>query len=142
MAMEAHVFFRGKLPSKTALARAMKELGFPLSIAPARGSLERQRGHMTMNLRQEETGVEFDVFEGRAAVEEIAAQDAAKVDPTFERSANFRWTGEDETVAAWCAAAALAKMTNGVMFDDEEARLLSPMPQSAWPERFSRRLKR
>jgi len=28
MSMEAHVFFRGKLPTKAVLSRAMKELGF------------------------------------------------------------------------------------------------------------------
>src|SRR5262245_37690293 len=29
MSIESHVFFRGALPSKAALTRAMKELGFP-----------------------------------------------------------------------------------------------------------------
>src|SRR6266508_6097725 len=68
MSMETHVFFRGTLPSKAALSRAMKELGFPYSIKPATGSLEEQNGFMPMLLRREETGVEFDVF-GRDAVE-------------------------------------------------------------------------
>ena len=44
MAMETHVFFRGTLPSKAALSRALKELGFPLAIKPATGSLEQQAG--------------------------------------------------------------------------------------------------
>jgi hypothetical protein len=35
MSTETHVFFRGKLPTKAALSRAMKELGFPFSIKPA-----------------------------------------------------------------------------------------------------------
>ena len=125
MAMESHVFFCGKLPTKAALTRAMKELGFPLAVME-RGSLEHQRGSMAMKLRQEETGVEFDVFDGRANVEELAAEDAGKVDPSFDRSANFRWVGEDETVAAWCAAAALARLTDGIVRDDEEGKLLSP----------------
>src|SRR5205085_8303126 len=64
MAIETHVIFRGKLPSKAALQRAMKELGFPLSIKPATGSLEQQSGFMPMLLRRgEETGVEFDLFD-------------------------------------------------------------------------------
>ena len=37
MSMETHVFFRGKLPTKSALSRAMKELGFPFSITPSTG---------------------------------------------------------------------------------------------------------
>ena len=122
MSMETHVFFRGKLPSKAALSRAMKELGFPYSIKPATGSLEQQSGFMPMLLRREETGVEFDVF-GHDAVEEFAD---AGVDPSYERVANFRWGGDfQEAVAGMCSAAALTKLVNGVVFDEAENRLLS-----------------
>ena len=95
MAVEMHVFFRGKLPNKRELSRAMGDLGFPLSIAA--GSLEKQRGFMPMKLRSDETGVEFDVFEGRVVVEEIGGKD---VDPQFERSANFRWGGDEDEMLA------------------------------------------
>ena len=122
MSMETHVFFRGKLPSKAALSRAMKELGFPYSIKPATGSLEQQNGFMPMLLRREETGVEFDVF-GHDAVEEFAD---AGVDPSYERVANFRWGGDfQEAVAGMCGAAALAKLVKGIVFDEAENRLLS-----------------
>ena len=122
MSMETHVFFRGKLPSKAALSRAMKELGFPYSIKPATGSLEQQNGFMPMLLRREETGVEFDVF-GHDAVAEFAD---AGVDPSYERVANFRWGGDfQEAVAGMCGAAALAKLVDGVVFDEAENRLLS-----------------
>jgi hypothetical protein len=122
MSMETHVFFRGKLPSKAALSRAMKELGFPYSIKLATGSLEQQNGFMPMLLRREETGVEFDVF-GHDAVEEFAD---AGVDPSYERVANFRWGGDfQEAVAGMCGAAALAMLVNGVVFDEAENRLLS-----------------
>ena len=50
MSTETHVFFRGKLPTKAALSRAMKELGFPFAIKPATGSLEQQSGSMPMAL--------------------------------------------------------------------------------------------
>jgi hypothetical protein len=122
MSMETHVFFRGKLPTKAALSRAMKELGFPYSIKPTTGSLEQQNGFMPMLLRREETGVEFDVF-GRDAVEEFAD---TGVDSSYERVANFRWGGDfQEAVAGMCGAAALAKLVNGVVFDEAENRLLS-----------------
>jgi hypothetical protein len=123
MSMETHVFFRGKLPSKAALSRAMKELGFPFSITPATGSLEAQKGFMPMKLRGEETGVEFDVFGDRVAVEEFAD---VGVDASFERRASLRWGGDfQEAVAGMCAAAALAKLIDGVVFDEAEDRLLS-----------------
>ena len=122
MAVEMHVLFRGKLPDKKVLSRTMRELGFPLTVAA--GSLERQRGFMPMRLRREESGVEFDVFDGRDAVEELAGKD---VDPGFDRSANFRWAGsEDEMLAGLCAAAALAKLVNGVVLEEQEGKLLSP----------------
>jgi hypothetical protein len=128
MSMEINVFFQGKLPDKKALSRAMAELGFPLTIKA--GSLERQRGFMPMRLRRAETGVEFDVFEGRAAVEEQLAdiEDIAvsDIDPHFRRSANFRWGGgADEMLAGLCGAAALAKLVDGVVFDGEAGKLLS-----------------
>jgi hypothetical protein len=53
MATEMHVLFRGKLPGKAALTRAMYELGFPLSIRPATGSLEQQSNFMPMRLYRE-----------------------------------------------------------------------------------------
>jgi hypothetical protein len=126
MSMEMHLLFRGKLPSKAALTRTMKELGFPFSIAPPGGSLEQQTGFMPMRFRRDETGVEFDVFDGRADVEDVAGEHADKVDPSFDRSANFRWGGDEmEMLAGMCAAAALAKLVDGVVVEDEEGLLLS-----------------
>ena len=123
MSMEAHVFFRGKLPTKAALSRAMKELGFPFSITPSTGSLEQQSGFMPMKRRGEETGVEFDVYSDHAAVEEFAD---VGVDAGFERRASLRWGGDfQEAVAGMSAAAALAKLMSGVVFDEAEDRILT-----------------
>jgi hypothetical protein len=123
MSTETHVFFRGKLPSKVALARAMKELGFPFSFIRATGSLEEQSGFMPMKLRREETGVEFDVYGDRSAVDEFAD---VGVDPSYERRASFRWSGDfQEAVVGMCAAAALARLVQGVVFDEAENKLLS-----------------
>ena len=124
--MEMHVLFRGKLPSKTALTRTMKELGFPFSITPPAGSLQQRTGYMPMQFRRDESGVEFDVFEGRTDVEDVAGEHASSIDASFDRSANFRWGGnETEMLAGMCAAAALAKLVNGVVIDKSEGLLLS-----------------
>ena len=123
MAEETHVLFHGKLPGKAALNRAMKELGFPVAIRPATGSLEGHSGYLPMVVRHEESGVEFDVFEGRDAIEELAGKD---VDPRFQRSGSFRWGGdENEMLAALCAAAALAKLVDGRVLDEAENKLLT-----------------
>jgi hypothetical protein len=123
MSMETHVFFRGKLPSKAALSRAMMELGFPFLIKPATGSLEQQNGFMPMLLRGQETGVEFDVWSDHAAIVEFAD---VGMDQSYERVANFRWGGDyQEAVAGMCGAAALAKLVDGVVFDEAEDKLLA-----------------
>jgi hypothetical protein len=123
MSMEIHVLFRGKLPSKAALQKTMRELGFPFSIKPATGSLEQQKGYMPMLFGGEETGAEFDVYDGREAVEEIAGED---INPHFDRVASFRW-GADERdgAAALCSAAALANILNGMVFEEHEGRALT-----------------
>jgi hypothetical protein len=120
MSVEISVLFHGTLPAKAKLTRAMKELGFPLTISPPAGSLEKQSGFMPMRLRREETGVEFDVFTGRADIEDMTQDLAVDIDPRFDRSANFRWGGdENEMLCGMCAAAALAKLVNGVVLDDD-----------------------
>jgi len=123
MALEIHVFFRGRLPSKAALSRTLKALEFPLAIRPSGGPLERHKGLLPMRLRGEETGVEFDMFEGREVVEELGGK---KITRAFDRSANLRWGGDENAMtAAFCFAAALAKAANGVVFDAEAGRTLS-----------------
>jgi hypothetical protein len=123
MSSEIHVLFRGALPHLKDLTRAMAELGFPFKVRYAGGSMEQQSGFMPMWFRRDEIGIEFDVFEGRAAVEELAGKG---IDPRFDRSGNFRWSGDDdEMLAGLCAAAALAKLVDGAVFDEQDARLLS-----------------
>jgi hypothetical protein len=121
MAMEVHVFFRGELPSKPALTQIMQELGFPLSITPSEQSLEQHTGYMPMLLHGKETGVEFDVFNGRLAIEDdIGRERMGEIDPGFDRCANLRFVGDwNEVICALCGAAALAKLVDGVVYDEE-----------------------
>jgi hypothetical protein len=112
----------------------MKELGFPLTISPSTGSLEKQSGFMLMRLRREETGVEFDVFNDRADIEGLTRDLAGDIDPRFDRSANFRSGGdENEMVCGLCAAAALARLVNGVVLEDGEP--LSVEQAIAWAKK-------
>ena len=123
MSTETHVFFAGPLPSMRAFQKALKQLAFPFRLAEQSGSMEERDGYMPMRFRRDDTGVEFDVFEGREAVEEFADLD---IDPAFDRVANFRWGGDlVEAAAGQCGAAALAKLVGGIVFDEAEDRLLS-----------------
>src|SRR5262245_2137906 len=130
MAEEMHVLFGGPLPDTAALGRAMKELKFPFSIAPPANSLEQHSGLLPMRLRREETGVELSIFEGRAVVAELAEHG---VDRGFVRVASFRWSSdESEMLAALCAAAALAKLVNGIVREEWDGRLLQPDEPAAF----------
>ena len=123
MSMEMHVFFHGELPTREALTATMQELGFPFAIEPQDELLDEHAGFMPMTYRGIETGVEFDVWSNRADIEEIAGAD---IDSSFDRMANFRWGSVPlEGAAGYCVAAAIAKLTGGVTFDDVEGRTLT-----------------
>jgi hypothetical protein len=122
MADEIHIIFRGKLPSRAAFNRAIKSLGYPVSLVDQKGPLEGQSGFMPMRLFREESGAEFDVFEGRDAVDELEPG----VDPNLDRRASFRWRGSlDEAFLGYCGAVALARLTGGVILDEAEGRLVT-----------------
>jgi hypothetical protein len=123
MSMETHVFFTGSLPSKADLERRMQELGFPFKIIPPHDSLEGQKGFLPMMNGDAETGVEFDVFDGK---EDTEFYENVGADPSLDRIANFRWGGDfQEAAAGMCGAAALAGLVGGVVFDEAEDRLMS-----------------
>ena len=127
MSIEIHVFFRGKLPDTAALTRALKGLGFSLSITPPAYPLEGHSGYMPMRFQRDETGVEFYIDDGRAVVEDVLPpEQLANVDPNFDRCASFRWgSAEDEMVCGLCCAAALAKLTNGIVYEEQDGVLWS-----------------
>jgi hypothetical protein len=129
MSMSAGVFFRGKLPDTAALTQAMQELGFPISVVPPHYSLEGKKGYRPMLLRDQESGAEFYLDEGRDSVEMGFADFPdflAKVDPGFDRCASFVFGGRwSEVICGTCAAAALAKLVNGIFWEDQEPLVLT-----------------
>lgn len=120
MSAETHVLFHGQLPSKSAIQQVFQELGFPFAFADMTAPLDTQSGFMPMRFREEETGVEFDLWDGRDAVEDVW-QHEEELDAAIDRCAAFRWGGNfTEAVAGMCTAAALAKLVNGVVQDEYE----------------------
>jgi hypothetical protein len=120
MSAEMQVLFHGELPGKDAIQRVLQELEFPFAFADMTAPLDAQSGFMPMRFREEETGVEFDLWDGRDAVEDVW-QFEEELDPALDRCAAFRWGGNfTEAVAGMCTAAALAKLVNGVVQDEYE----------------------
>ena len=121
MSIEIHVLFAGELPSKAALVQCFGDLAFPLEFHSAVEDLKHHKGFLPMTFRAERSGVEFDTWNDRESVEEIAGDD---IDPQFTGTANFRFGGDEKELAvALCFAAALAKLVNGVVFDPQEGEL-------------------
>jgi hypothetical protein len=126
MSMENNLFFHGDLPSREALTATMREMGFAFTIDPQEFPLDEQQGFMPMTYGDETaTGVEFDLWAGREILDDIL--DGRVLDPKFDRSANFRWGGSMlECAAGYAVAAAMAKLTGGVMFDFDARFLQLP----------------
>jgi hypothetical protein len=121
MSMERYVFFAGTLPTEAALQQAAQELGFPLALLSAEDSLEQQSGFLPATFDGQDTGFELDTDGDRSEIEELMPDG---VDARLDRSAAFIWGGDlTECAAALCAAAALAKLMGGVVFDPAESTL-------------------
>ncbi len=132
--METHVFFRGKPPTKAALARALRELEFPFTIPNAKGSLAQQHGFMPMKLRREDTGVEFDLYDRIRRSRNLPRTASIRAMSGWRASAGA--VTREEAAAGLCGAAALAKLTNGVVFDEAEGKLLSASEAIAVARQF------
>jgi hypothetical protein len=146
MSMEMRVFFRGEVSDTAALTQALRDLGFPISIEQPDYPLQGHSGFMPMLLRGELSGAEFYLDDGRDAIEErIDPELLADLDPTFDRTISFRFGSKwNELVCATCAVAALAKLLNGVVYEEQdgvlwpvdraikEAKDLLEMPKPDW----------
>jgi hypothetical protein len=129
MAEEVHVFFAGNVPSRTRLSAALRRLGWPFVIERMETRLSDQSGYLPMTLRGEETGAEL-FF---SAVDDDARQFVPDLDPLMNRIAHLRWGGSElEMAAALCLAAALADLTQGLIFEEAGGRSLNAAEAIPW----------
>jgi hypothetical protein len=130
MSMMAGLVFRGEVPDTAALTQAMQELEFPILVVPPHYPLKGHSGYLPMLLRGQESGAEFYLEpDGRDSIEKMFAQEPdmlAKFDPSFDRCAYFAFGGRwHEVICGTCAAAAMAKLTNGIFWEDQVPLVLS-----------------
>jgi hypothetical protein len=124
---EMYVVFRGPWPTKAALSRAMRDLGFPLSIPEPDGSLEQQHGDISVVWQDEESGFDLKACDGRDLVAQAAGGRMKQIDPDVDRLAHFWWgSKQGEMVCAVCAAAALATLVNGLVLPQDTGQPLTP----------------
>jgi len=120
MSLELHIFMQdSRVPSRDAWQQAIDQLGFPAALEPSL-DLRRDTGFRPTNFRGQSTGFEF-YLEPAADVLASYSHITAKVG-TRDKCATFRWGGDmAECGAALSAAAALAKVADGIYFypDDD-----------------------
>jgi hypothetical protein len=120
---------RDRLPSAADWARVIREGGFETQLA-ATLDLRSHSGYLPCP--DERTGFEFYLEAFDAPTFEIGADGAALIG---QRNAvvSLRFSGRDaDRAAATAAAATLAAMTGGVLFDDERGHFIAATDALAW----------
>lgn len=116
MATEAHVLFDAALPAVGDINAELKRLDFPVRLQYGNGSIADHAGFLPAALRRQRSGCEFDVRSGPDAADGIDPPDAAK---PYSCCVSLRWASdEDEASVGLCLAAALAKLTKGIVLEE------------------------
>ncbi len=118
VSMEVHVFFgRTRRPEASVLRREIRRLGFPVRLDPGL-DLDRAIGFQPAVFRGESAGFEF--YLSAADAVSVPADLAGQVGGR-EVCGSFRWGGDlNEMACALCTAAALASVTDGVVYDPQD----------------------
>lgn len=124
MAMELHVFSNRSLASTADWQRAIDIEKFPLHLA-VDSNFATTRGFLPASLEGKQSG--FEIFHDIAS-DSIESLGSENFTQAWNYALGFRWRGSslDELLAAWMAATAYAAATDGVVFDHEEGKALTP----------------
>jgi hypothetical protein len=135
--MEMHVLSDRRLNSIAEWQQAIDAEGFPLRLSPT-PQFEAVRGFLPAQLERKKTG--FECYHDNA-------NDMMDFDRDFDfghrwtYALGFRWIGDfAEFEAAWMAAAAYARATDGVVFDPQEDRLFTPSEAVEFVRKIKREL--
>lgn len=123
MSMELYVLSDTRLASIGEWQQAIDAGGFPLRLSTARPFAELS-GVLPVQLSDRQTAFECDHWDLGDLVE---TYDDIDFGHRWKYTLAFRWTGNPyEGIAAYMAGGAYAKATNGVVFDCEEGKIISP----------------
>lgn len=116
MAIEAHVLFDAGLPTIKDINAELRSLGFPVRLQSGNGPLADHGGFLPATLRRQQSGCEFDVRSGPDAAGDLEPPEAGK---SFSCCVSLRWASdEDEACVGLCIAAALARLTKGIVLEE------------------------
>lgn len=119
MAMQICVLTDERIDSVAEWQKAVEGEGFALQLSDADA-----KRNLVARLGDEETEIEYGVYtfaELKEAFGDVNFRRNWKYAVGFTWSSNFA-----EEIAAWMAATAYARVTNGVIFDEQEGKLFTP----------------
>jgi hypothetical protein len=121
MSMELWVFSDKQLRSIADWQSAIDAEAYPLQLSNET-PFDRLRGFLPSHLRADLTG--FECYHDDAA-ELMHANPDIEFSRAWKYALGLRWVGSDMEglCAAWMAATAYARATDGVVFDDQETML-------------------
>jgi len=118
--MELFVLSNMQLESVGAWQGAIDAEKFPLRLNDDR-PLDALKGFLPVLLRGIRTGFECGHWPAEVF---MRGRPAVNVGQEWRHVLTFRWGGDlNQLQSAWMAAAAYAKATGGIVFDDEEAKV-------------------
>lgn len=122
MAMELFVLSDSQLETVADWQAAIDGEGYPLRL-DANKPIESLKGFLPALLRERKTGFECDVWPAKEFMREVSGVDFGH---EWKHVLAFRWGSNlNQVPAVWIAAAAYAKATNGVVFDEEQGKIHS-----------------
>lgn len=119
MSMQICVLADSRLSSIAEWQKAIDAEGFPLQLS----DVDPNR-NLAARLRDEETNIEYSVHDfGQLK----ATYKHVNFGYDWTYAISFTWSSDfAEEIAAWMAATAYARATNGVIFDEQEAKIFTP----------------
>jgi hypothetical protein len=121
--MEMHVFSDSRLNSTAEWQRAIDLQAHPLKFLPG-AKLATAQGFFPATLAGKASGFECYHDDANKMIEHYGRSNFLK---PWKYALGFRFRGDfTELQAAWIAAAAYARATNGIVFDGESGRSYTP----------------
>jgi hypothetical protein len=122
MALELFVLSDKKLSSVADWQAAIDREGYPLRL-DGNKPIDALRGFLPALLRETKTGFECNPWPAAEFMREMPSIDFGH---DWNHVLAFRWGSNlNQVPAVWMAAAAYAKATNGVVFDEEQGKIRS-----------------
>ena len=124
MSMEIYAFSDVRLASISDWQKAIADEGFELTLSVAR-PFAALRGFLPIQMTEIQTGFECDHWDPRDILEGYSEVNFGH---QWQYCLAFRWGADLKAcLGAYMAAAAYAAATNGVIFDCEQGKVLTPL---------------